>query len=113
MTKCYFCYSASTDSYWDYYCDNCIKIKQFCKLIGSEKLCRSLQFKINDEKLKKLTDKELGTTDIEDIVPEKVKPRHKGVKGLDPEVEECEKEKIVKSGLQTPKRSLRSSPKSQ
>jgi len=51
MVKCYFCYRNETTSYWDYYCESCTKVKQFCKLIGSEKLCKSLQFKINDEKL--------------------------------------------------------------
>ena len=51
MVKCYFCYKNDTPSYWQYYCESCMKVKQFCKLIGSEKLCKSLQFKIKDSEL--------------------------------------------------------------
>ena len=38
MVKCYFCLKTETESYWSYYCKYCIKIKQFCKAFGSEKI---------------------------------------------------------------------------
>ena len=93
MTKCYFCYKNECPSYWDYYCESCVKIKQFCKLIGSEKLCKSLQFKINDEKLKKFTDAEMQTDPIED----------------DPNVGYAESDPaaVVKSAHQKPRKSPR------
>ena len=111
MVKCYFCYKADTESYWEYYCESCIKIKQFCKLIGSDKLCKSLQFKVNDEKLKKLTDEEMAEEKEEEEPAEapELKDRHKGVKGLDPEAT-AEK---VKSGPQKTRKSLRLDPKGQ
>ena len=56
MVKCVFCSKNDTISYWDYYCDSCTKVKQFCKLIGSEKLCKSLQFKIKDSELQSTLD---------------------------------------------------------
>ncbi len=96
MVKCYWCNRNDTDSYWNYYCDTCVKVKNFCKLIGSEKLVKSLQFKINDEKLEILTNKELHGAVTE-------KERHKGVPGLDPDAEPT----TPKSDPQKPRKSPR------
>ena len=54
MVKCYFCLKTETESYWSYYCKDCIKIKQFCKAFGSEKLVKSIHFKINEDTLNKI-----------------------------------------------------------
>ena len=64
MVKCVFCSKNDTISYWDYYCDSCTKVKQFCKLIGSEKLCKSLQFKIKDSELQSTLDSKENEEEI-------------------------------------------------
>jgi hypothetical protein len=51
MGVCVFCRKENTESYWSYYCKYCDSVKSLVRLVGSEKLTRSIQFKVIKEKL--------------------------------------------------------------
>ena len=51
MGLCYFCRKEQTESYWSYYCKYCDSVKSLVRLVGSEKLTRSIEFKVIKEKL--------------------------------------------------------------
>jgi hypothetical protein len=51
MGLCVFCRKEQTESYWEYYCEYCNKVKSLIRLVGGEKLTRSIQFKVIKEKL--------------------------------------------------------------
>ena len=52
MGRCHFCLREDTESFWDYYCKDCTRVKAFCKLVGSDKLVKSLQFNVNKDKMR-------------------------------------------------------------
>lgn len=58
MGLCYFCRKEQTETYWEYYCKYCNSVKSLVRLVGSEKLTRSIQFKVIKEKLDGIVDEE-------------------------------------------------------
>ena len=59
MVVCYFCKREDTTSYWNYYCEDCTRIKAFCKLVGPDKLVNTLQFNIHKENVDELLNNNL------------------------------------------------------
>ena len=78
MGRCCFCCINETSSYWDYYCGNCTRVKSFCKLVGSDKLVKALQFNINKDKMRIVLNENVtkALNDLgADILPPPPEPR--------------------------------------